>query len=161
MDFKKWVKSIQTAGYNGARTVHTYFYFRHMHKIKGSQQKVKFDFEHKFGPTWLDKIKTKKVHFPSVRNCLDFQIYNCQDLVLLSNCNLSENYFHLKVVDQKNSFQCRHFFSNSEILKPKNSKKCKLSHSWNSESKSPIYSTVPHLSSLLLSKIFGATTPPL
>ena len=25
MNFKKWVKSIQTAGYNGARTV--YFYF--------------------------------------------------------------------------------------------------------------------------------------
>ena len=23
MNFKKWVKSIQTAGYNGARTVHT------------------------------------------------------------------------------------------------------------------------------------------
>jgi hypothetical protein len=23
MKFKKWVKSIQTAGYNGARTVHT------------------------------------------------------------------------------------------------------------------------------------------
>ena len=23
LDFKKWVKSIQTAGYNGARTVHT------------------------------------------------------------------------------------------------------------------------------------------
>ena len=25
MNFKKWVKSIQTAGYNGARTVYKYF----------------------------------------------------------------------------------------------------------------------------------------
>ena len=24
MNFKNWVKSIQTAGYNGARTVHTF-----------------------------------------------------------------------------------------------------------------------------------------
>ena len=26
MNFKKWVKSVQTAGYNGARTVHGFVY---------------------------------------------------------------------------------------------------------------------------------------
>ena len=36
MNFKKWVKSIQTAGYNGARTVITYLsnvYFDHSLKF--------------------------------------------------------------------------------------------------------------------------------
>ena len=37
MNFKKWVKNIQTAGYNGARTVFAFYpkYFRRL--IKGQQ----------------------------------------------------------------------------------------------------------------------------
>ena len=33
LDFKKWVKSIQTAGYNGARTVIAYAYLFSVWKI--------------------------------------------------------------------------------------------------------------------------------
>ena len=48
MDFKKWVKNIQTAGYNGAHTVHGLVIFRYS-KIAFSAdqliiQKQKLDF---------------------------------------------------------------------------------------------------------------------
>ena len=44
MDFKKWVKSIQTAGYNGARTVSN-SYFKNPTKIKSLQKEMQEEIE--------------------------------------------------------------------------------------------------------------------
>jgi len=49
MNFKKWVKSIQTAGYNGARTVYIsynisfykqYFHKKHILEIRNSNEET-------------------------------------------------------------------------------------------------------------------------